>query len=563
MLHSSGARQQAAAALVFLLAAVGPSLGQSSENRTSEESAPVAHFGETVDVRVVNVEVVVTDRRGEIITGLGPEDFELQIDGEPVDIQYFSEINGGRAQNVAEESTGSAIAEVPAVGPGGRVGTSYLVFIDELFSENVDRRRVLDQLALQTAQLGPEDRMAIVAYDGSELTMLTSWTQSERDLEKALREARDRRSSGLQRAAELRQARSILPDTDGPLGSDIQTNLSLEERAYVERLEDQLERVSAAAAATLRGFANPPGRKVFVLLAGGWPWDPVEFIVNDISRPVVEAEIDRGEELYGAIVDTANLLGYTVYAVDVAGVQFTGLIGADFERTGAATDGFLRETGVHQSLQFISDETGGRALLDGRGRTAFEAVVADTRSFYWLGFTPTWQGDDSRHDVKVVMKTKGYRARARENYADFSRQTQVTTAVESALHFGTPPSEVPLLVQVGRPETKGRRKMIVPLAMAIPLDALVLLPSGTNPAKPSWTANLELRVAVLDADGATGEEIPVIPLSFEMPDRPAGGSYYRWATRLLMRRKPHDVVVAVYDLAGGALLSTALEVTPE
>ena len=39
-------------------------------------------FGEVIDVRVVNVEVVVTDRDGNRVAGLQPGDFRLRVDGE-------------------------------------------------------------------------------------------------------------------------------------------------------------------------------------------------------------------------------------------------------------------------------------------------------------------------------------------------------------------------------------------------------------------------------------------------------------------------------------------------
>ncbi|MCY3971427.1 MAG: hypothetical protein OXG74_15955, partial [Acidobacteria bacterium] len=49
-------------------------------------------FADVIDVRVVNVEVVVTDRKGNRIRGLEASDFELRVDGEPVPIEYFTEI---------------------------------------------------------------------------------------------------------------------------------------------------------------------------------------------------------------------------------------------------------------------------------------------------------------------------------------------------------------------------------------------------------------------------------------------------------------------------------------
>ena len=41
-----------------------------------------------------------------------------------------------------------------------------------------------------------------------------------------------------------------------------------DELAYAELLEERVERAVDAATATLRGFAQPPGRKVMLLLSG-------------------------------------------------------------------------------------------------------------------------------------------------------------------------------------------------------------------------------------------------------------------------------------------------------
>ncbi len=63
---------------------------------------------------------------------------------------------------------------MPALAPGAAVGTSYLVFIDDFFTRPPDRDRVIDGLIEQLPNLTPQDRMAIVAYDGKKVDMLTT-----------------------------------------------------------------------------------------------------------------------------------------------------------------------------------------------------------------------------------------------------------------------------------------------------------------------------------------------------------------------------------------------------
>ena len=159
-------------------------------------------FSEIVDVRVVNLEVVVTDRAGVPVRGLGAGSFQLLVDGVEVPIEYFSEILGGRV--VAPVEGADVVPGLREVLPGGRVGTSYLVFIDNFFSVSIDRNRVLKSLA-ESLSLGPEDRMAIVSFDGRELEMLSTWSQSEIDLRRVLKKSLGDPAYGLQRLTERRQ----------------------------------------------------------------------------------------------------------------------------------------------------------------------------------------------------------------------------------------------------------------------------------------------------------------------------------------------------------------------
>ena len=152
-------------------------------------------FTDTVDVRVVDLEAVVT-REGRRLEGLSRDDFELRVDGRPVEIEYFSEIRDG-----------VKIAEA-----GQTVGTHFLVFIDDVLTVGRYRNRVLQDLAAHIETLGPEDRMAIVAYDGRRIDLLAHRSRSPTDLGRALDAAQKRKSQGnLRQMIEAQPDRSLQP----------------------------------------------------------------------------------------------------------------------------------------------------------------------------------------------------------------------------------------------------------------------------------------------------------------------------------------------------------------
>src|SRR5262245_6880704 len=134
------------AGLALALLLPRPGASQSAAAKAPQDEEP-AVFGETVDVRVVNLEVVVVDKDGKRVRGLAPGDFRLLVDGKPVKIDYFTEVAEGRAAGASAAAQATpegapappaaspalppALPDVQGVEPGGDVGTSYVVFVDD------------------------------------------------------------------------------------------------------------------------------------------------------------------------------------------------------------------------------------------------------------------------------------------------------------------------------------------------------------------------------------------------------------------------------------------------
>src|SRR5579864_8219115 len=153
---------------VFLMLAMALACGGASGLGADEPPARV-EVGESIDVRVVNVEAVVTDRRGHPVRGLAAADFQLLVDGREVPIDYFTEIRDGQAAEKAAATpppagapAAAATAPTPQVSPGATVGRSYLVFVDDAFAVAARRNAALQRLREELRRLGPGDQMAVI-----------------------------------------------------------------------------------------------------------------------------------------------------------------------------------------------------------------------------------------------------------------------------------------------------------------------------------------------------------------------------------------------------------------
>ncbi|HVS32854.1 MAG TPA: VWA domain-containing protein, partial [Thermoanaerobaculia bacterium] len=101
----------------------------------AQSETPSAQYAEEIEVRVIDVDVVVTDRKGNRLTNLTRGDFELYEAGKRVDIAYFSRTAGGRVADVPLPGVQTAPAgtEVVAIAPQAapRIPLTWIIFIDQ------------------------------------------------------------------------------------------------------------------------------------------------------------------------------------------------------------------------------------------------------------------------------------------------------------------------------------------------------------------------------------------------------------------------------------------------
>ena len=512
--------------LLFAAALAVPAAGQQPSPAVDVPDL----FGEVIDVRVVNLEVVVTDRSGARVRGLAPEDFELFVDGQETSIDHFTEVFAGEARPGLH-------AAVPGLESGEEVGTNYLVYVDDNHTRKVHRDPVVRGLIEQLPHLGEKDRMAVVVQSGPRLEMLSSWSRSERELTGALTRLLDGRDFGGSTRSSLYTARSAAVRAGNAGPSDVERELAPAELRNADDLpyfgspsmlagvpeRIDLELAVSGVVSTLRGFAMPPGRKVMLLLAGDWPLGSFRPEGTTLTT-VTELSI------MGTMVETANLLGYTLYPVGV---------------------GLPNDLWRNITLKAVARETGGRPLYV--RASALADAVEDTRSYYWLGFTPTFVGDDARHDIQVRVNVPGLTVRARRGYVDLSRAAELSMSAQSALLFGHETPGAPLRIELGAATRWGLRKMEVPIVVYVPLDELSFLEqAGVE------TGRVEIRFAVVDSTGSQAD-IPIIPVT--LSGARSAGEYYKFETSLHLRRRPHELLVSVHDPIGERTLNGRVELS--
>jgi hypothetical protein len=177
---------------------------------------------------------------------------------------------------------------------------------------------------------------------------------------------------------------------------------------------------------------------------------------------------------------------------------------------------------------------------------ALEVAETDTRSYYWLGFTPTWERNDKQHRVEVQVLRPGLTARYRNSFLDLSKQASVSMILESALLFGNLPDAIPMPLRVGASQsTKAGTE--IPLTLALPVSAFTAVPTNGK-----YRAKLELRIVATDDQG-NRSDIQTLPLDLASDKEPKPGGYVKYETKVTIKGKPRRLVLATYDPLSGKI----------
>ncbi len=416
--------------LLAMLAA-RPSCAESS---VPEGAPPVIR----ISVERIQLDAVITDKKGHHVTDLRPSEIEIYQDGERQAISEFSYVRSSapagtpaEGQTPAEPAAAGAGPAAPASAPAALAQPSprtVLVVLDDLSFGPHAYDRTHRSLLEVLEGLDPKDRVDIVTTSrGFDKLVLTADRKANRDAIAAMRRTPWTRTQlvGLWSQPGLTSVRRF----DGSAFDNVDDMLALQSITVVKKAVKALREVPGRKAlllvseglASLRDLTLPQTRDIY------WPLDQLYGDAND---------------LFGALKRLAEFAarsGVVVYAVDPRGLV-TGGLGAEASIQdihnpraygNAVTASHVGLYASQATLQYLTDETGGLTMLDSNDMAgSLASIVSDLSGYYLIGYTPrAGTFDSSRfHRFEVKVKRPGLKVRTREGFYPVTDE-QVATAL--------------------------------------------------------------------------------------------------------------------------------------
>lgn len=307
------------------------------------------------------LDVLATDKSGELVSGLQQQDFTVLDNKVPRALTSFRAVDG-------------RTASIKIVLLVDTVNTDYSIVSFE--REQLDKFLRADQGRL--------------AYPMSLAFLTDSGLQIQNDFStdgNALSASLDQYTVAL---------RTVRRDA-GFWGAD-------------ERLQYSLDGLYALAA---REPSRPPGRTLILCLSPGWPL---------LSGPNVELDSKGQEQILANVIGFSNLLlegRITLYSIDPSGAGEAGSERVSYWQEFVKGVSKRSQAQIADlALQVLATQSGGVALNSNNDVTALvQKCVRDTAVYYELSFDPPPDEPSNQyHHLEIHVAKPGVTARARQGY---------------------------------------------------------------------------------------------------------------------------------------------------
>jgi VWFA-related protein len=391
------------------------------------------------------MDIIVTDGKGNLVTGLTAGDFRVSENGVQQQVLSFEPPRPGATLTARSAADAPTVAIETGNGPMRSMRLITLV-IDLAGMRGASLKTSLDaSIRYVDKAIGAEDYVAVYSV-GSSLQLVIPFSRDKQKITEAL-QSLGRGNQGISTAHDRERTlseMSSLSQQVQTLSSGDAASKALAQMAETERLTLQVEMTMQATLQTrvlfraLRAIAqasgNLPGRKNVVLFSEGLP---------------ATSETYAG---IASVVDAANRSNVAFYVIDPSGLGGTDMMGSfdagsvgngrQGSNTRAARDGAnagrgtqvvageskfdtlfnnMSADGNRDGLRDVADRTGG-LMIKNRNElnSSLERIDRDLREFYTLTYQPqnsNYDGSFRKISVEVpgrhtVRYRKGYYAMA-------------------------------------------------------------------------------------------------------------------------------------------------------
>ena len=555
--------------VLMLTVLMATALAAQGNGDTAPESDEV--FIDRIDVNVVNVDVYVTDKKGNRIKGLTRDDFQLFENRKPMVISNFYAVEDGRP---TAESIPASPAETetppeerdprldlrriqqPTVPEDQRL--HLIIYFDNLFIKPFNRNKVIRQVKqFLYEQVTPSDRVMVVTFDRS-LHVRHPFTSDRRAISDALDELEELSGFAVQADSERKDVLRRVEDSGTVFEAEAYVDL------YAKSLHFDVETTVRYLKEMVGSLAGLPGRKAILHVSDGIPMTAAEDLYfmldsrfgDDAAGITLRSSQYDTRRRFRELTSSANANRVTFYTLEAAGLRSHASLSAEYGGS-RGTDGvvvgsraeadFIRVAGQQEPLLMMAHDTGGLATFNTNNlKLAFDGMNEDFRNYYSLGYVPAHSGDGRYHDIEVKVNRKGLTVRHRTGYRDKTAETHLSEGTLAALLYGidSNPMGVELRFNQVRRDTEKSDRYLVPIEVRVPLENATLVPQTEV-----YHGRLRFSVAVIDDNGRMSpveqEQVPVtVPLGqIEV----ARKQYYVYAVELRMRRGRQKVAIGVRD----------------
>lgn len=402
----------------------GKSAQQSTQNPTQN---PTQQQNQDLVVRIstqlVQVDAVVTDKKGNHIEDLSADDFEMFVDGEKQDLTHFRHVSLPPVKRELPPVKKSDAPPAPSNMPTKQiepkeVRRTIAFIVDDLGLSFTSTERVRETLRqFLDRQMQPGDLVAIIRT-GRGLGMLEQFTSDKRIL-----------YSAIDKLMWNPLSRDMVPNfgSESSLGDSEE---SQEAASGQQSMDDAMGNFRDTLFATgtlgainfvVNGLRGLPGRKSAILLSDGFRIYPPSSNAND---PDAVAQSEMVQQALKQLVEMANRSSVVIYSMDAKGLM--PLV------PGGETGGRPTGDSYAQAMQdnqealegpvSLAAQTGGFATFNNNDlNLGIQEALYDQQSYYLIGFDPDDDKfDRKQHKIKITVKRPGLRVRARQGFYGYN-----------------------------------------------------------------------------------------------------------------------------------------------